>query len=491
MLKISVIGDRFADEKGRHVILRGINMVHKGTRGNGVIDYIAPWDEGTFKSLSEWGFNVVRLGVIWDAVEPQPGVYDEKYLDWIGNMLDLCEKYHIYAFLDMHQDLFSAVYCDGAPEWATITDGQPHVEGELWSDAYIFSEAVKRAFDNFWHNTSAVDGIGLQDHYVNMWIHIAKRFADHPALIGYDFLNEPFPGTVSTVIFGALMEGLAETMNKVIGTQYNIEEMMAMFSRQEDKFRILEFIENKEIHKAIAKAVEPLVEEFDKGVLDAFYSKTSEAVRTIDKDSIIMRENSYFSNIGIQCKADPIVNSKGVKDPQQAFSPHGYDLVVDTEAMQWASNNRIEVIFEAHRRTQQHMAVPVLVGEWGAHASYPEGLSHIEHILSIFDKYLWSSTYWCYFEEFHKAPVLDVLRRPYPQAVCGEILSFGYDSKYKVFNMEWDEGINKESTVIYLPNRKFNINLVGKYSIKQRGQSALVILEPTGGRRSIKIDICQ
>ena len=51
------------------------------------------------------------------------------------------------------------------------------------------------------------------------------------------------------------------------------------------------------------------------------------------------------------------------ENPNRPF-PHGYDLVVDTEGVQWASNNRIDVIFDAHRRTQQRMGVPVMVGEW-------------------------------------------------------------------------------------------------------------------------------
>lgn len=31
-------------------------------------------------NLVKWGFNLVRLGVMWEAVERQPGVYDENYL---------------------------------------------------------------------------------------------------------------------------------------------------------------------------------------------------------------------------------------------------------------------------------------------------------------------------------------------------------------------------------------------------------------------------
>jgi len=30
--------------------------------------------------LKSWGFNLVRLGVMWEAVERTPGKYDEEYL---------------------------------------------------------------------------------------------------------------------------------------------------------------------------------------------------------------------------------------------------------------------------------------------------------------------------------------------------------------------------------------------------------------------------
>src|SRR2546423_10120586 len=60
--------------RGRVVVMHGTNMVYK----------IPPYypgaiafgdDDAAF--LSRMGFNVVRVGVIWKALEPQPGVYDD------------------------------------------------------------------------------------------------------------------------------------------------------------------------------------------------------------------------------------------------------------------------------------------------------------------------------------------------------------------------------------------------------------------------------
>ncbi len=33
--------------------------------------------------LKQWGTNIVRLGVIWEAVEMKPGIFDNEYLDEI------------------------------------------------------------------------------------------------------------------------------------------------------------------------------------------------------------------------------------------------------------------------------------------------------------------------------------------------------------------------------------------------------------------------
>ncbi len=55
----------------------------------------------------------------------------------------------IYVMPDMHPDLYPVQFSDGAPDWATLTDGQPHQTGVVWSDAYLISSAVQTAFGNF------------------------------------------------------------------------------------------------------------------------------------------------------------------------------------------------------------------------------------------------------------------------------------------------------------------------------------------------------
>lgn len=148
MLERIYVKDRnFTDKIGRTRIFHGVNMVCKD-KSKGYID---KWNRFDFEELSQLGFNLVRLGIFWDGLEPEPNKYDDSYLGKIEALLDLCAEYSIYVLLDMHQDLYGVRYSDGAPEWATFTDGLPEPEkGFVWSDAYLTSEAIQHAFDHFW-----------------------------------------------------------------------------------------------------------------------------------------------------------------------------------------------------------------------------------------------------------------------------------------------------------------------------------------------------
>lgn len=482
---------RFVDACGRHVILNGINLIYKGEGKKGSRIDQGPWRESDLIRIRDWGFNVVRLGLIWEAAEPEPGIYYEPYLDWIGSLLDCCARHGLYAFLDMHQDLYGACFSDGAPAWATLTDGRPHVDGELWSDAYLFSEAVQHAFDHFWANDPAPDGRGLQDHYGDLWLHIVRRFAGHPALIGYDLLNEPFPGSSGRETFAALLSGLAELRSAAEGRTYTLPELLAAFSQPEEKTRELGLLEDKALYRQMVQFAEPLIARFDRSDLDAFYRRMTEAIRTVDRQGIIFRENSYFSNMGILCQADLIRDAAGRPDARQAYAPHGYDLVVDSAAITQASNQRAEVIFEAHGQVQQRLGVPLLVGEWGAHGHSAQGLDHIQYLLAFFDRNQWSQTYWCYEDQLPDAPVLNILIRPCPRAVQGRLLSYAHDRAGKRFLAEWDEaGVDPDSTEpseFYIPGQIISVVTDGGYAVRTLPAGSLLQLPYRGGQRSLTV----
>jgi aryl-phospho-beta-D-glucosidase BglC (GH1 family) len=39
------------------------------------------------KLMKEWGINFVRMGVMWEAVETIPGIYNTTYLDDMNKLI--------------------------------------------------------------------------------------------------------------------------------------------------------------------------------------------------------------------------------------------------------------------------------------------------------------------------------------------------------------------------------------------------------------------
>lgn len=192
MLSVTPTSVWLTNSDGQVVLLHGFNEVYK----------LAPYDpaasgfsEDDAAFLAANGFNVVRLGVIWAGVEPQPGVYDTAYVDSIRQTVDMLAAHGIYTIIDMHQDLYSAsLGGEGAPEWATKTGGLPN-RSFGFPGSYYLNPAETAAWDGFWNNTTAANGIGLEDNYAKAWETVAAAVAGNTSVIGYDIMNEPFPGT--------------------------------------------------------------------------------------------------------------------------------------------------------------------------------------------------------------------------------------------------------------------------------------------------------
>ncbi len=438
--RVRTDGDLLRDAHGRHRIFHGINLVEKGSHEpEGTFierGFAGPWTEHDIADLAARGFTLIRLGVIWAAVEPSPGNYDERYLDWVGEQLDMIGRAGMYVILDAHQDLYSQAFSDGAPVWATLTE-HDFAETELWSDAYLASPAVHEALDNFWSNAPGPGGIGLQDRFTSMWARLAARFGSHPAVLGYDLLNEPAPGSVSPEIFGAIIGAFAHA------TGQDPEQLFTDFAEPEAKFVQLDRLNDEAVYRAIGDAVHPLVAAFETSDVAPFMEKVREAVRTADAETIILREHNYFANLGIPS------GQPALDDAQWAYSPHGYDLTVDTEAIAFSSNSRAGTIFARHAETATRLGVPVIVGEWGA-LSLGEGIAdHGRFLMDLFDARGWSWTYWCWEPGFAASEAAATLTRPRPIAFAGDGVQWRVDGAG--FHAQWRGADTDAPSVFYAP----------------------------------------
>src|SRR5699024_1141791 len=75
------------------------------------------------RRIRSWGFNVVRLGVMWEGVAPERGNIDDDYLNRLTDLTESFADHDIHVLIDMHQDLYSRDFAgSGAPSGAVYDD---------------------------------------------------------------------------------------------------------------------------------------------------------------------------------------------------------------------------------------------------------------------------------------------------------------------------------------------------------------------------------
>ncbi|SIJ05955.1 endoglycoceramidase [Mycobacteroides abscessus subsp. bolletii] len=187
-------GTWITDAKGRVVVLHGENVVNKNAP---YYPSALGFDDRNAELLAREGFNAVRLGFFWSAVEPQPGMFDDQYVDTFRNTVAMLYRHGIVTLVEAHSDIWGARFGgDGAPEWATLDDGESNpadLHGQIYMNM-MGNRAVKAAFSNFFANAPGPNGVGLIDAYTQMWKHVAARLRGTQGLVGYGIINQPSPG---------------------------------------------------------------------------------------------------------------------------------------------------------------------------------------------------------------------------------------------------------------------------------------------------------
>jgi len=232
-VQVSPSANSFVDHEGYTRIFHGGSQVNKdASHDNGLLYYTA----SQLQQYKDWGFTMIRLGFMWNAYETAPGVFNEEYMAGIENLTNVFWEYGIMTMLDMHQDLWSPLFCGGhgIPEFYSYPDNStdefwayhnktypqpkfaPHgydsddeyadVFGKVddttchwmvdntsvgWASSYntyALSNAAQRLYDN-------KDDI-LTKFAVNFWLRVAQRFANNSGVLGYELINEPWVGDV-------------------------------------------------------------------------------------------------------------------------------------------------------------------------------------------------------------------------------------------------------------------------------------------------------
>jgi endoglycosylceramidase len=146
--------------------------------------------------LPAWGINTIRLLFTWEAYETIKCSYDNDYIEYYEQVVRWAAERGIYVIVDFHQDAYSRFSLDGCgegfPEWAVT----PEVElktpdnGEKcasWGTKMIIDLSHHKTWEHF-HS----DRYGAQTRYLNMVEAVADRMSQHPNVIGYELMNEPW-----------------------------------------------------------------------------------------------------------------------------------------------------------------------------------------------------------------------------------------------------------------------------------------------------------
>eukprot|EP00347_Sterkiella_histriomuscorum_P017920 403347472 len=220
---------QIVDKYGRASIFHGVNVVYKLPPYLPIRNKFNADDSLTDKEIDDlvkWGFNLVRLGVMWEAVETSPGVYDQAYLDSVTDLVNKLGQKGVFTLIDAHQDVFARRMCgEGMPNFYVTPEVLQHDcpsgfmswvldEVGVFSDCkelskYNFTydkdnnpniqDCQQRGFWNYYaspESASAFERLfynsdGLQDKFIAYWDKVSKQFGQNKYVIGFDPLNEP------------------------------------------------------------------------------------------------------------------------------------------------------------------------------------------------------------------------------------------------------------------------------------------------------------
>jgi Cellulase (glycosyl hydrolase family 5)/Glycoside hydrolase family 5 C-terminal domain len=254
--RLTIKGERFVDQAGRSVMLRGVNLggdckvpfPNGGT--NFPSDFADHRDvsfvgrpfplaeaEEHFTRLKSWGMNCLRLLTTWEAVEHKgPGQYDTAYLDYFAEITRRAGEHGLYVFVDFHQDVWSRMSGgDGAPGWMFEAVGLDFTKFHEAGAAHVMQAKYDyarggRQEDRYptmtWANNYRmpanaimwtlffagnhfvpefkIDGRSAQDfmqgHYLGAMREIAKRVKGMSHVLGFDTLNEPGTGWIGQAL---------------------------------------------------------------------------------------------------------------------------------------------------------------------------------------------------------------------------------------------------------------------------------------------------
>ena len=447
-LPLGHVGRWITDARGRVVIVHGTNMVYKlPPYYPSAIGFSA--DDAAF--LARLGFNAVRVGVIWTAVEPQPGVFDDAYLNQIAGTVATLARHGIVSLLDFHQDMFNERFQgEGAPDWAVQDGGLPNPTLGFPGN-YTGNPALQYALDAFFSNAAGPGGIGLDARFAAAWAHVAGRFQSVPSVLGYELFNEPFPGSAWPACANA------------VGCPFDAE-------------------------------------------LTALYRRTDAAIRAVDRRTVVWYEPNVLFNAGFGSEVGAL------DDPGGGLAFHDYCITEPQTHSPAGCDTTDNLVFSHALSHVAQTGEAILMTEFGSTtdtAYLTDMLARADR-----DMVPWLEWSYCACRsptdtgqpgivvDPSKPPrgsnlVLGTLRalvEPYPQVIAGTPLSWGFDSSTRTFTLAYSTvradgdsrfkrgSITEIATPALVYGGRYGVQADGGAIVSKRGASRLEIAACPGAR---------
>jgi endoglucanase len=260
--------------------------------------------EEDVKAMATLGANVIRIPFNYRHFEQdtQPFEYLEAGFRRLDAAMDWCTKYGIYVILDFH-----ALQGWHNPDWHS---DNAHVHILLYQHKLF------------------------QDRFVSLWKEMAKRYKDHPALAGYDLMNEPC-------------------------TRVQYDDYDSPY--------------------------------YDWNALNAVHRKAAQAIRDIDSKHILFLEGDNFAceydGLDVTFDDNIVVSTHNYMAPTGGGKPYPGEI----DGLYW---NRDIVAAELGMHSGTRLALkhhkPIFVGEFGTwYAGYPEAIAYraaaLDDQLGVFD----------------------------------------------------------------------------------------------------------
>ena len=444
------------DEHGRVVLLHGVNAVWKTP------PYYPPGDPAGFTAadarwLADHGFNTARIGTLFVGVMPEEAVIDHAYLDAWDRVVQLLADHGIWVMFDFHQDMYNEEFQgEGFPNWAVkdpLTDPLP--DPTFGFPGNYFSPHVGEAFDSFWSDTD-----GLWDHYAQAWQAVAERWRDQPYSMGYDLMNEPWPGN----------------------------DWAACATPQ-------------------GCPVQDLVE------LQATFEHVLAAIRQVDPDTLVWFEPFVMFDFGAKTNLAAVAG-----EDQLGLSWHDYCLAAAALHQYGAEDLpgcdvEEDLVFQNAEEAATRMQAASLLSEFGASDDLPD----IRQVTELADRYLVGWQYWHYKEwsdpttesqesggqgmftddadlSSVKTDKARLLVRTYPQTTAGTPLELSFDPDSGAFAYRYtaDAGIDAPTEIftspLHYPGGYEVVELRGARITSEVGARVLT-LAPIAGADEVTIRI--